>query len=267
MTSDSSTVFDFFDRCVRAIRDGKFIERESGRDKEFHFQNWVQERLDETGHHNEVAGRNSFPDFRTVHFAEGYEVKGLAYPGREVNYDSNSQVPSGTHNGRTIFYVFGRYPKEPDGNVYPVLDLVVCHGSFLNADSDYVHKNKSVRGFGSYGDIQIRDRKMYVVPTPFGLVSGVAHAQTLVLPGGFEVAPTFREVGTLVRRETGRLVVGYRFDLRKNTLVAETVPNPSAGREHIFKAWRLGERLGGPVTMRDADATGRTDGGASEDEE
>jgi len=38
--------------------------------------------------------------------------------------------------------------------------LVICHGDFLNADHDYVHKNKSVKGFGTYGDILIRDRKM-----------------------------------------------------------------------------------------------------------
>ena len=48
-----------------------------------------------------------------------------------------------------------------------MLDLVVCRGDFLNADHTYVHKNKSVKGFGSYGDIMIRDRKMYVAPTPF----------------------------------------------------------------------------------------------------
>jgi hypothetical protein len=46
----------------------------------------------------------------------GYELKGLAYPGRDASFDSNSQVPSGFHNGRTIYYVFGRYPKEPDGD-------------------------------------------------------------------------------------------------------------------------------------------------------
>jgi hypothetical protein len=91
--------------------------------------------------------------------------RGLAYPGREVNYDSNSQVPSGSHNGRTIFYVFGRYPAEPDGDSFPVLDLVICHGDFLNADHEYAHKNKNVKGFGSYGDIMIRDRKMYVAPS------------------------------------------------------------------------------------------------------
>jgi hypothetical protein len=39
-----------------------------------------------------------------------------------------------------------------------------------------------VRGFGSYGDILIRDRKMYVVPTPFALASNLAHYFTLIMP-------------------------------------------------------------------------------------
>jgi hypothetical protein len=77
-----------------------------------------------------------------------------------------------------VEYAFGRYPADPDGDTYPVLDLVICHGDFLNADHEYVHKNRSIKGFGSYGDIMIRDRKMYVAPTPFGLVTGVAHTQT-----------------------------------------------------------------------------------------
>src|SRR5207249_9262303 len=130
---------------------------------------------------------------------EGYEIKGLAYPGREANYDSNSQMPSGFHNGRTIHYVFGRYPAEPDGDEYPVIDLVLCHGDFLNADHDYVHKNKSVKGFGSYGDVLIRDRKMYVVPTPFHLVAGVAHQRTLILPADVEGGKDCVQVGILTR--------------------------------------------------------------------
>ncbi len=98
-----TTVLRTFSCCIRAIRGGKLIRRESAKDKEFHFQNWVDSRLVETKFHYEVGGRNSYPDFRLVSFTEGYEVKGLAYPGREVNYDCNSQVPSGNHNGRTIF--------------------------------------------------------------------------------------------------------------------------------------------------------------------
>jgi hypothetical protein len=250
MSNSKTTIFEVFAHCVDAMREGRLIRRESRKDKEFHFQNWFSARLDETGMHYETGGRNSYPDFRMVRFTEGYEVKGLAYPGRELNYDCNSQVPSGLHNGRTIFYVFGRYPAQPDGDAYPVLDLVICHGDFLNADHDYVHKNRSVKGFGSYGDIMIRDRKMYVAPTPFGLMSGAAHWQTLVLPAGYPLVEGYEQVGTLVRREADQFIVGYTFDLRHNILTPETVPNPAAGREHVFHAYRLIGSPGEPVAMR-----------------
>jgi hypothetical protein len=39
---------------------------------------------------------------------------------------------------------------------YPVLDLVICHGDFLNADHEYLHKNRNIKGFGTYGDVMIR---------------------------------------------------------------------------------------------------------------
>lgn len=247
---EETTIIQVFRQCVAAIRDGKLIRRESRQDKEFHFQNWVRARLVETRLHHEVGGRNSYPDFRMVEYTEGYEVKGLAYPGREVNYDCNSQVPSGFHNGRTIYYAFGRYPAKPDGDTYAVLDLVICHGDFLNADHEYVHSNRNVKGFGSYGDIMIRDRKMYVAPTPFGLVTGAAHTQTLILPSGQRMPRGFRNVGQLVRREADRLIVGYRFDLRTNTLVPKTIPNPDARREHSFTAWRLATGSRELVEMR-----------------
>ena len=247
---DQPSIFRVFEQCVAARRSGKLIERENRQDKEFHFQNWFQARLNTTGLNHEQGGRNTYPDFRMVASTEGYEVKGLAYPGRELNYDCNSQAPSGEHNGRTIYYVFGRYPAEPDGTSYPVLDLVVCHGDFLNAHHDYVHKNKSVRGFGSYGDILIRDRKMYVAPTPFGVVDGVAHQSTLIIPAGLAAPKGLVCVGDIVRRESAHLIVGYRFDLRTNTLTAETVPNPGADREHAFRAWRLAGEPNEPVRLR-----------------
>ena len=80
-----------FRRCVDAIDTGVLIERESSKDKEFHFQNWFLDRLVETGLNFEQGGRNSYPDFRLVQFTEGYEVKGLAYPGRDATFDSNSE--------------------------------------------------------------------------------------------------------------------------------------------------------------------------------
>ena len=239
-----------FKECVRAIRDGELIEREGRNDKEFHFQNWFKGRLQHIGENFDEPGRNTYPDFRLVHHPEGYELKALAYPGRESDYDCNSQLPRGEHNGRQVFYVFGRYPNNPDGNRYPVLDLVICHGSFLNADNTYVHQNKSFRGFGSYGDLLVRDRKMYVAPTPFALAEGTAHRRTLILPADMSVESDLMEVGILARREVEYMVVAYQFDLRTNELDTTLVRNPNAGCEHVFKAWRVNEDPEEQVTLR-----------------
>lgn len=186
-----------------------------------------------------------------VSIPEGHELKGLAYPGREADFDGNSRIPRGFHNGRSIYYVFGRYPEKPDGNEYPVLDLVICHGDFLNADHDYVHKNKSFKGFGSFGDILIRDRKMYVVPTPFRIAEGLAHHHTLILPSDVDAGTDFFEAGELIRTEAAELIVGYAFNLQTNDILPKKVPNPGSGTKHIFRAWRLKGSPATPVTVRD----------------
>lgn len=99
---------------------------------------------------------------------------------------------------------------------------------------------------------------MYVAPTPFGLVSGVAHQQTLILPLDFPVPDDFKPVGRLARREAENLIVGYGFDLQQNVITPETIPNPSSGQEHLFGAWRLLDGSDEPVAMRD-DALAMTD--------
>ena len=252
-----TTCFDVFEQCVLAIQNGELIESLSAKDKEFHFQNWFENRLKMLAIYFEGSGRNTYPDFCLVEFTEGYEIKGLAWPGREKDYDSNSQVPTGLHNGRQIFYVFGRYPADlkqyvDHGNgrrQYPVVDLVLCHGDFLNADHNYVHQNKHVKGFGTYGDIMIRDRKMYVAPTPFALTDGTTGLFTLILPESMPSDPRFQEVGRLTRIEAEHLVVGYTFDLRTNDLKSEKITNPQAGTEHRFIAYRLKSQTSKPVSM------------------
>ena len=250
----NETILPVFKRCVEAVTEGMLIKRENNKDKEYHFQNWFEARLKEIEVHYDSPGRNTYPDFRMVLTTEGYELKGLAYPGKEATYDSNSQVPTGFHNGRTIYYVFGRYPDKPDGDEYPVLDLVICHGDFLNADHNYKHKNRSVKGFGSYGDISIRDRKMYVVPTPFQIAEGLAHHHTLILPSTVNVDTNFFEVGALVRTEAPELITGYSFDLQMNEIFARTKSNPGTGTKHMFRAWRLKGSPKTPTVMRDTQA-------------
>ncbi len=238
--------------CFKAIQANALINRQ-GRDKEFHFQNWFKARLDEAGLKHDEGGRNTYPDYTLVEHAGGFELKALAYPGREFDFDSNSQVPAGMHNGREIFYVFGRYPADPDDpEAFPVIDLVICHGNFLNAVSDYTHKNKSAKGFGSYGDINIRDRKMYVVKTPYGLASGLFRNITLVVEEEVQCSELVK-VGTLVRKEVDKLLAGYEFNLKTNELKTSFVANPNAGKEHTFYAYRCkgaASEGGANVTMK-----------------
>lgn len=249
----------------RRLSGRKLITRTSRGDKEFPFQNWFKARLAEADVVCDQGGRNSYPDFATVHRAEGYELKALAWPGRDASYDANSQVPSGIHNGRTIFYVFGRYPAKVFEVEFPVVDLVLCHGDFLNVRHDYVHKNKSVKGFGSYGDLLIRDRKMYVAPTPFALTEGTTGQRTLIIPEDMPIDDRLDVVGRLVRTETDQLVIGYEFNLVSNILAALYAPNPNAGKLHTFVACRArGED--GPIVSLVGDPTQVIDQVAERDE-
>jgi hypothetical protein len=241
---------EIFLACCQAIDDGALVRRVSAKDKEFHFQNWFEDRLEASGVAYDRGQRNSYPDFTLVHPAEGYEVKGLGWPGREATYDSNSRIPTGLHNDRAIFYVFGRYPAVTSEPEYPVVDLVVCQGDFLNANHEYAHENKSFRGFGSYGDLLVRDRKMYVAPTPYALTTGTTGQKTLIAPEGLVDDARLEEVGRLTRTEADSLIVGYSFDLTTNELVTRRVANPSAGLDHQFVAYRRrGNGSRTPVAM------------------
>ena len=127
---------------------------------------------------------------------------------------------------------------------------MLCHGDFLNADHDYVHKNKSVKGFGSYGDLMIRDRKMYVAPTPFAISDGLTGTRTLLVPSSWRAPKEFNEVGHIVRVEAPDLIVAYEFNLKANTISPKTIPNPSAGKEHRFVAYRIESDSDKEVSIR-----------------
>ncbi len=246
-----SILLEVYKNCYQAIRKGKLITKENAKDKEYHFQNWFKERLESLKEPFDEPGRNTYPDFKMVNHTIGFELKGLQSPGRITNYDCNSQVPTGLHNGREVYYVFGRYDKTPiDPHNFPVLDLIICHGDFLNADHDYIHKNKSVKKFGSYGDIMIRDRKMYVCPTPYQLASGTEGQITLIIPESLKITDEFEVVGNLTRVECEKIIVSYEFDLTTNELISHKKDNPNAGREHKFKACRLKTDLGAEVMLR-----------------
>jgi hypothetical protein len=245
----SIVIENVFLECARAIDESELITRVSTTDKEYSFQNWFSLRLSSLGLNFDEPSRNAYPDFRLVDFPVGFELKGLGFPGREANYDCNSQVPSGRHNGREIYYVFGRYPAKSKDKSYPVYDLVMCHGDFLNADHSYVHKNKNLKGFGSYGDMMIRDRKMYVAPTPYALTLGTERQVTLIVPQDFKPSRKLKQAGSFTRIESVNLIRGYSFDMMSHELKAVLIPNPDSGKKHPFSVFRSSNSKGPKVTL------------------
>ncbi len=55
---------DVFLACDEAIRNSVLITRVSAKDKEFHFQNWLEDRLQSAGIGFDPPGRNTYPDYR-----------------------------------------------------------------------------------------------------------------------------------------------------------------------------------------------------------
>ncbi|MFJ6674494.1 hypothetical protein ACIQMJ_25620 [Actinosynnema sp. NPDC091369] len=233
-----STAWSIFSACQRAVAE-KIPTSRPANDKEFHFQNWVYDRITEAGYRSSSAGRNTYPDFSIDGTDEAYEVKGITVGSRERDFDSNSALPSGVHQGRQVFYVFGRYDNDKVGGENPVVhDIVIVHGSFLNAGQGFVAANRSLRVLGSYGDILLRDRKMYAPYTPYKLLGGVRDECTLVLPSTEEMPAGFTAVGQFDRIETDQIPIGYKADLKADTLVGEFESNPSSGVVHSFVAYR-----------------------------
>lgn len=230
------------------------IVRATAQDKEFHFQNWVRSRIAQSGLRFEPQGRHGYPDFVLSDHAAGFEVKGLSVnpvtgAGRVNDFDCNSQLPLAEHDGRKVFYIFGRYPLVNDTE-YMVTDLVLCSASFLNTETVNTNENQSFRGAGSYGDILIRDRRMFVCRTPYGLANGTKNQATMILERtNLVMPPPLVTAGELERREAEKLVAGYSFDLQTNELTSKSVPNPSAGRVHRFTAFKIGPNTVEPVSM------------------
>ena len=81
------------------------------------------------------------------------------------------------------------------------------------------------------------------------LTEGTTGLMTLILPENFGTDDRYQVVGNLTRVEAETLVVGYNFDLRTNELSAERVPNPNAGTQHRFVAYRLKDQASKPVSM------------------
>lgn len=95
---------------------------------------------------------------------------------------------------------------------------------------------------------------MYIALTPWNLADGTKFQATLILPSDHNPGRDFFVVGDLVLREADDMVVGYAFDLLTDTISATKAPNPQAGEEHHFCAWRLSGASTDPVSLRPVDS-------------
>jgi hypothetical protein len=248
--SASLNASNFLVACDEAVTAGRLIRRLSQRDKEYAVQDWISDRLGECGVDYVQNGRNTYPDFwinQQGQHLVGIESKGLTFPGRARTFDGNSRLASGEHDGAPVYYAFARYPKTRNSE-YAVSDLVVFHSDLLNPPSEYTHENKNVPVFGGYADVMIRDRKMYVLKTPYELLDGLANAVTFIAPANEPVVDGLTPVGSIKRVEAEETAVAYRFDLRTNELEVEMGPNPTAGKRHTFTAYQK-RSTGTPVTL------------------
>lgn len=217
------------------------------------FQNWFYDTLRHAGIESTPTGSNAWPDFTLDDIEEGYELKGLIVPGRDRDFDANSRLPKGAYDGRTVYYVFGRYAKDAVAESKGLSDLVVCHGDFLSQEGQPVQANTNVKGAGTYGDIMIRVRKMFVPPTPFRSVEGTIGQRTLILPDSMtkevEDAGRLVQVGTLDRMEATDIIRKVVMDLNRPGLIVEKQQNPTGGTLHKFIAWRTPAANGPSVKM------------------
>ena len=157
-----------------------------------------------------------------------------------------------------FYYVFGRYPADlspyadqTNGRKqYPVVDLVICHGDFLKCRPRVCTQKQKREGF--------RHLRRHHDPGPENVCCTnplcsdrryYRNLMTLIAPRDISRDPRFTAVGDLTRIESEGLVVGYTFDFRTNDLKAEKVPNPRAGTEHQFTAYRLNTQAHKPVSM------------------
>lgn len=224
------------------------MQPRSAADKEFFAQDWIQGRLDELGYSYIISGRNTYPDFWIGEGSNrfGLEVKSLSFSGgrpARKDFDTNSTIPGGEKEGSPVYIASFLYTGT-GLNPRPIHSFCMVHGDLLNAERDFVHENKAIHGFGSFGDAFIRDRKMYVFPTPFTLIPSLLGQVRLVVPSGTELAsttPTIAKVEDVTRTWVRERVIGYRMDLVSNTATPEMETSLHAGDELEFEVWAVTE--------------------------
>ena len=242
---------NIFLAASEAVRQGIDMLPQSRNDKEYFAQNWFIDRLASIDLPYSQQGRNSYPDFWVGDEGnsplEGYEVKSLSFangkPARK-DFDSNSTIPSGRKQDRDVFLVFFLYTGK-GRSLRTVHSLNIAHTDVINADHALAarHANEAIRGFGSYGDGFIRNRKMYVFPHLFSIDPDAIGRCRLVVPAEWNVQHEgLTRAGTIERTVSAKTISGYAIDLRhQGQAEVKSASNPAAGTLRSFDVFEAAD--------------------------
>ena len=121
-----SLIIKVFRKCYEAIRGGKLIHRESRRDKEYHFQDWFRERLEEVGENfDEPAKQGDVAIF----FVSGHGMNSASGGYYFVAYDTNTDKLS---TSGVSWEIFDGALKNIKANVLLLADT--CHSEFISGN-------------------------------------------------------------------------------------------------------------------------------------
>lgn len=235
-----------FLEMANAIKQGRSMLPRSANDKEYFAQDWFSDRVKATGLEAMQQGRNSYPDFwvSDVHITEGYEIKSLSFangrPARR-DIDFNSTIPSGKKGDNECFLVFFLYTGS-GSNPRPVHTVSLVHGDLINSDHALAdaHINVSITQFGSYGNGFIRNRKMYVLPTPITIdPTGIGKVR-LITPQNWNIQHSqLTNVGKITMRVADESISQYTIDMLGGKPVTEMKKNVNAGEEKHFDVFEV----------------------------
>jgi hypothetical protein len=247
MAKETPICVEVFLAACRAIQKKIAMTPRSANDKEYFPQDWFLDRVNEISHYTcEQSGRNSYPDFwvNSREKREGYEIKSLSFtsgrPARK-DIDFNSTIPSGKKEGCDVFLVFFLYTGS-GSNARDVQSFVISHGDLINADHELadLHENHAIRGFGSYGDGFIRDRKMYVLPHPLTIYPKGIGMASLIVPSSWDVKhPNLKKVDTINRPMAEKRLKGYTIDLWGGEPSQVTENSPRANTLGAFDVFQF----------------------------
>lgn len=247
MPAHATNAVEIFVKMVKAARRGVTMTPRSANDKEYFFQDWFTDRLNEYGQPFIQQGRNSYPDYWVQGTPEeGFEVKSLGFKKRPArkDIDFNSTIPSGQKSGKDVFLVFGLYTGS-GGRPRTAHSLSVAHCDLINSDHALAdeHLNVSIHHFGSYADGFIRNRKMYVFNHPVTIdPEGLGRAR-LILPQAWQIDDRrLKKIKTIEREVATESVDTFTISLRgRGEAEVTTAPYSNAGQKYVFDVFGMAD--------------------------